>query len=330
MTIVRLARLIGAAMAAMVFIHSPPVDAQSSRSGVDSWPSRAIHIIVGSTPGSSPDVVARLIGQKLGEALKQPVIIDNRAGGYSNIAMEAAARAAPDGYTLLLGIPTVSINPHLYALNFDPIADLAPVAQLTTVTFALIAHPEFAPRTVPEIIAAAKARPGAVTCAWSGPIPHFACELLRIRGQVDMNVVPYKSQPTAMNDLIGGRVNLLFEVTNVAVPQAKANRVRAIATLNPARDTGPFGDLPTMSETFPGFDFVTWQGIFAPAKTPRQIINRLNREIGTILEDPDLRKRLTDGGLGVASGTAEAFEAKVKRDYVTYGQIIRDAGIKAE
>jgi tripartite-type tricarboxylate transporter receptor subunit TctC len=325
-----MARSIGTAIAAMLIAHSPAVDAQASASGAESWPSRPIRLIVGSAPGSSPDVVARLIGQKLGEVLKQPVVVDNRTGAFSNIAMEAVARAAPDGYTLLLGIPTVSINPHLYPLSFDPIAELAPVAQLTSVTFTLIANTDFAPRSVPEIIAEARAKPGTVICAWSGPIPHFACELLRLRGQVDINVVPYKSGPAALNDLLGGRVNLMFDVTNVVVPQARANRVRPIATINPARGTGPFGDLPTVSETFPGFEFVTWQGVFAPAKTPRPIINRLNREIGAILDDPDMRKRLADGGVGAVSGTVEAFEAMVKRDYATYGKIIRDAGIKAD
>lgn len=326
----RILKSICLSVAAIAVAHASHVHAQAGTTSTDSWPSKPIRLIVGSTPGSSPDVIARLVGQKLGEELKQPLVIENRAGAFGNISMEAVARAAPDGYTLLLGIPTVSINPHLYPMSFDPMADLAPVAQLTTVTFTMMARLDFAPRSVSEIIAAAKAKPGAVSCAWSGPIPHFACELLRIRGQIDINVVPYKSQPLALNDLIGGRVDLVFDVTNVAVPQIRANRVRAIATINPERGLGPLGDLPTVNETIPGFAFVTWQGIFAPAKTPRDIVNRLNREIGKVLQDPGVRKRLTDGGLGVASGTAGAFEAVVKRDHATYGKIIRDAGITAQ
>jgi tripartite-type tricarboxylate transporter receptor subunit TctC len=315
-----------AMLASLAMLCVGDANAQSA----DSWPVRPIRLLIGSAPGSSPDVVARLVGQKLGERLKQPVVMDNRSGAFGNIAMEAAVRAAPDGYTIFLGIPTVVINPHLYPLGFDPITDLAPVAQVTTVTFTLIANPEFAPRTVPEIVAAAKAKPGAVTCAWSGPIPRFGCELLKLRSQTDINVVPYKNQALALNELIGGQVNLLFEVTNVAVPQARANKVRPIATLNPARGAGPFGELPTMGETFPGFEFVAWQGLFAPARTPREIVMRLNREIGSVLEDSEIRKRLADGGLGIGHGTVEAFEAQIRRDFATYGKIIRDAGIKAE
>ena len=307
-----------------------PASGVQAQTGAEAWPSKPIRVIVGSTPGSSPDVIARLVGQKLGEELKQPVLVENRAGAFGNISMEAVARAAPDGTTLLLGIPTVSINAHLYPLSFDPIADLAPVAQLTTVTFTMLSRPDFAPRSVPEIIAAAKAKPGAVSCGWSGPIPHFACELLRIRGQIDVNVVPYKSQPQALNDLIGGRVDLVIDVTNVALPHVQGNRVRAIATLNPERGQGPLGHLPTVNESIPGFAFVTWQGLFAPGKTPRDIVARLNREISKVLQDPVIRKRLTDGGLGVASGTAEDFEAVVKRDSATYGKIIKDAGITAQ
>ena len=322
----KIALLAGAALLSLPVFGASIANAQSA----DIWPSRPIRLLIGSAPGASPDVVARLVGQKLGDRLRQPVVMDNRSGAFGNIAMEAAARAAPDGYTILFGIPTVAINPHVYPLSFDPITDLAPVAQATTVTFTLIANPDFAPRTVPEIVAAAKAKPGTVTCAWSGPIPRFGCELLKLRSQTDINVVPYKSQSLALNELIGGQVNLLFEVTNIAVPQARANRVRPVATLNPARGSGPFGDLPTLGETFPGFEFVAWQGFFAPAKTPRDIVLRLNREIGAVLEDPEIRKRLADGGLGVGYGTVEAFEAQVRRDHAIYGKIIRDAGIKAE
>ncbi len=323
-------RSIGISVVAAALAHASGVHAQAAAPSADIWPARAIRLVIGAAPGASPDIVGRLIGKKLGERLKQPVVIDNRVGAFGNIAMEATVRAAPDGYTILLGIPSVAINPHLYSLNFDPMADLMPVAKVTSVTFTLIAHPEFEPRSVPEIIAAARAKPGKVSCAWAGPIPQFGCEMLRLRGNIDLNVVPYKSQAQALNDLVGGQVNMLFETTNVAAPQAKAGRVRPIATTNALRGAGPFGDLPILNETFPGFVFEGWQGVFLPAKAPREIAFRLNREIGAVLEDPDIRKRLTDGGLGVETGTVEAFGETVRRDHAAYGKIIRDAGIKAE
>ena len=322
--------LLLATLIAVLIAHVPLTHAQSSATGVESWPSKPIRIIINGAAGTATDVVGRMIGQKLGERLKQPVVIDNRTGAIGNIAIETAARAAPDGYHLFYSIPSVAINPHLYPMAVDPMTDLAPVVQAAAVTFTLIAHPDFAPRTVPEIVTAAKAKPGAVSCAWAGPSPHFACALLRLRSGADINVVSYKSQSLALNDVIGGHVNLMFEVTNVAAAQARAGRVRPLATINPARGSGPFAELPTVSETYSGFEFVTWQGVFVPVKTPRPIIERLNREIGAIMDDAEVRKRLTDGGLTPAAGTVAAFDALVKRDHELFGRIIREAGIKPE
>lgn len=316
-------------LAALLFTsHALTATAQAPAS--DAWPSKPLRIVVGSGPGSSPDIIARLLGQRLSDDLKQPVVIDNRPGAFGNIGMELVARAPADGTTMLVGIPTVSINPHLYSLSFNPITDLAPVAQLTSVTFVLVARPGFEPVTVPAIIEAAHKRAGAVSCAWTGPIPHFACELLKLRSGADINVVPYKTQPAAINDLIGGQVDLLFDVTNSAVAQVRAGRIKALATVNPARGIGPFGDLPTMAETFSGFAFVTWQGVFVPGKTPRPIVERINQAVNTALQDPGIAQKLSDGGLAVAHGSVESFEVIVRRDHDTYGRIIRDAGIKAD
>jgi len=296
----------------------------------EAFPSKPLRFIVAAAPGGSPDVVARLVGQHLGERLKQPVLVDNRPGAAGNIGIEAAARAAPDGYTIFLAIPNVVINPHLYRMSVDPLTALAPVAQLTRVTFVLLASPEFAPQTVPEVLAAARARPGAVRCGWGGPLPHFACELLRMQAQADISVVPYKGNAPAMNDLIGGRIDLLLDVPNVALPQVQANRVRAIATTNPKRGSGPFGQLPTVNETLAGFEFEGWQGVLAPSGTPREIVDRLNREIVAVLGAEDVRKRLGDGGLDVAPGTPAAFAETLQRDHARYAKIIREAGIRAE
>ena len=316
------------ALALALFALFAMHDAHSQ--GAGAFPSKPLRFIVAAPPGGSPDVVARLVAHPLGERLKQPVLVDNRAGASGNIGIEAAVRAAPDGYTIFLAIPNVVINPHLYKLSFDPMRELTAVAQLTTVTFVLLASPEFAPRSVPEVLAAAKARPGEVSCGWGGPLPHFACQLLRIQGQADITVVPYKGNAPAMKDLIGGRIDLLLDVPNVALPQVQANRVRAIATTNAKRGAGPFGHLPTVNETLAGFEFEGWQGALAPAGTPREIVARLNREIVAVLGDDELRKRLSDGGLDAAPGPPEAFAAIMQRDYSRYAKIIREAGIRAE
>jgi len=294
-----------------------------------SFPSKPIRWIVPFPPGGATDLVARIVGQRLGERLKQPVLVDNRAGAFGNIGWEAAARAAPDGHTIVLGIPSVVINPVLHKLSFDPLTDLAAVSLITTTTLVLLANPDFPPRTVPEVLAAGKAKPGTVTCGFSASLTQLACQLLKIQGQVNISVVPYKGSAPAMNDLIGGQINLMFEGINAAVPQVKANRVRAIATTGPKRKE-PFGHLPTVNETLPGFEFTGWFGVLAPAATPREIITRLNREIAAVLEEDEVRKHLTDGGLEVASGSPEAFTEIIRRDYAKFSRIIREAGIKPE
>lgn len=304
--------------------------AQTPSASRESFPSKPIRWIVAGPPGGSPDVLARTVSQPLSKRLRQPVIVENRAGAFGNIGMEAAARATPDGYTILLAIPTVVINPFLYKLSVDPLTDLTAVTQLTTVTFVLLASPGFPPQTIQEVLAAAKAKPGTVTCGWGGPIPQLACERLKAQGQVDIITVPYKGNAPAMTDLVGGQIKLLFDVVNVAIPQVNANRVRAIATTNLRRGSGPFGHLPTINETLPGFEFEGWQGVLAPARTPREIIIRLNHEIGTVLQDDAIRKRITDGGLDIAIGSPEAFAETIRRDHANFSKIIREAGIKPE
>jgi len=323
-------RLSATALTLLAALCGPSLHAQNASASTETFPSKPIRWIVPFPPGGATDVVARLVGQRLSERVKQPVIVDNRAGAFGNIGMEAAARAAPDGYTILFGFSGVVINPVLYKLNFDPLTDLTAVTQLTTLTYVLLTNVNFPPRTVPEVLAAAKARPGTVTCGCGNLFFQVVCELLKIQGQVDISAVPYKGQAPAMNDLVGGRISLLFDNTNTALPQMKAGRVRAIATTNPKRGAGPFGHLPTVGETLPGFELVSWFGVLAPSGTPREIITRLNREIGAVLDEDEVRKHLTDGGLEVAHGSPEAFAEIMRRDHERYSKIIREAGIKAE
>ncbi len=304
--------------------------ASARAQGVADYPSKPIRWIVASQPGSSPDVVARIVAQRLSVRLKQPVIVDNRAGAFGNIGMEAAVRAAPDGYTLFLAIPSVTISPVLYKLGFDPMTELAAVTQLARVSFVLLVHPEFAARTVPELLAAAKARPGSITCGWAGPLPQFACEFLRIQGGVNIRSVPYKGQPQAMTDLIGGQIDLLLDVVNVALPQVNSRRVRALATTNPKRGSGPFAELEAVNESLPGFEFAGWHGVLVPGRTPPAIVDVLNREIRAVLDEEDVRKRLIDSGLEVVHGLPAAFAEIMRRDHALYSKIIQQAGIKAD
>jgi len=321
-------RVLAMTLFAAVF-GCPPLRAQSSADA--DFPSRPIRWIMPFPPGGPSDTAARLIGQRLSERLKQPVLVDNRAGASGSIGMEAAARSTPDGYTIVFGAPgSVVINSILYKLNFDPLNDLTAVSQLTTFAFVLIAHPRFPARTVPELLATAKAKPGTVTCGAAAALQQITCELLKLQGGVDTTTVPYKGGAPAMNDLIAGQIHFMFEVPNVAVPQVKADRVRAIATTNPSTGTGPFGHLPTVNTTLPGFEVESWFGVLAPRGTPRGIVLRLNREFGAALADADVRKRLVDAGLEPAHGSPEAFADVMRRDQAKYSRIVREAGIKAD
>ena len=181
-----------------------------------------------------------------------------------------------------------------------------------------------------EVIAQVRSKPGSVSCAASGALPQVGCEMLRSYASADMIMVPYKGNAPALNALMGGEVNLLFDVVNIAQGQVKSGRVRAIASTNPKRGIGPFADLPVIAETIPGFDLVTWHGVMVPAATPRDIVQRLNRELQWVLEQPDVRQRFADGGLDIAGGPPEAFEALLRRDYAKYGKILTQAGIKPE
>jgi tripartite-type tricarboxylate transporter receptor subunit TctC len=194
----------------------------------------------------------------------------------------------------------------------------------------LLANPAFAAGTVAEVIAQARAKPGTVSCAASGALPQVGCEMLRSYAGADMIMVQYKGNAPALNAVMGGEVNLIFDLVNTSQGQVKAGRVRAIATTNARRVAGPLGDLPALSETIPDFELVTWHGVMVPAATPKEIVQKLNREIQWVLEQPDIRRRFADGGLDITGGPPEAFEALLKRDYSKYGKILARAGVKPE
>jgi len=295
------------------------------------WPNRPIRLVVPFPPGGPADINARLIAPRLGERLGQPVVVENRPGAQSNIGYEAVAKAPPDGYTMVLAIAGLVTNPHLYKLAYDPMKDLIPVAQIVSIQLVMVASARFAPNTVAEVLAAARAQPGKVTCAWgASTVLQIACESLRLDGRAEITTVPYKGLAPAMNDLIGGQVDILFDSVSTAAPQVRGGRVKAIATTNTRRGLQPFPDLPTVGETIPGFEITTWNGILMPAGTPRDIVLRMNQEIGAVLAIPEVRQRIVESGLDVLHGTPEEFGAVLQRDYERYGRVIRAANIRAD
>jgi tripartite-type tricarboxylate transporter receptor subunit TctC len=296
------------------------------------YPIRPARILVGLTAGSAPDIVARLIGQWLSERLGQQFLIENRPGGATNIATEAVVRATPDGYTLLLATSGNAVNAALYEkLNFNFIRDIAPVAAITRTPQVMEVHPSFPARTVPEFIAYAKANPGKVTLAsaGNGSPGHLAGELLRMMVGIDLIHVPYRGASQAITDLIGGQVQVAIVTLAASMEQIRAGKLRPIAMTTDVRlDLLP--DLPTVSEFVPGYEASGWLGIGAPSATPRDVIDRLNREINGGLADPGLKARLADLGLTPIIGSPTDFGRLVAEETEKWGKVVRFAGIKPE
>jgi tripartite-type tricarboxylate transporter receptor subunit TctC len=294
------------------------------------WPSKPIRWLVPFAPGGPADVVTRIVAAGLAERVGQPNIVENQPGAGGNIAHANAAKAPPDGYTLVFIVPSVITNPFYMKAAIDPFRDLAPVIHLDNASMVMIAHPSFAPATVAEVLAEIKAHPGRISCGSSGALPSVACELLRAHAGADMLMVMYKGNGPALNALMGGEINLLFDVVNIAVGHVKSGRVRAIATTAPRRGIGPLGDLPVVAETIPGFELVTWHGVMMSPATPRTLIERVNHELNAVLERADVRERFANSGLQITGGTPADFAAILRRDYDKYGKALRAAGVQPE
>ncbi len=304
--------------------------AATATSAAQGWPAKPIHWVVPFPPGASADLTARLMAPKLAEQMKQPVIVDNRAGAASIVAMEVVAKSAPDGYTILFGNPTVVTSPVLYEMSFDPVKELAPVVQLTSFQYVMLTSNAFPAQSVAEVLALARAKPGAVSCASGGGMSEFGCGLLKALARLDLNQVRYKGNAPAMNDLIAGQVNLLFDITSAAFPHVKAGRVRALATTSTSRRPGPFSALPTVAETIPGYEVTSWQGVLGRMGTPKEVIQRLNREMIAALGREEVRQRLTDLGVEIAAGTPEAFADVIAADAAKYGKLIREYKLRID
>jgi tripartite-type tricarboxylate transporter receptor subunit TctC len=296
------------------------------------WPSRPLRILVGFTAGSGPDIVARLIGQWLSERLGQQVLIENRPGGASNIATEAVVRAAPDGYTLLLVTSGAAVNVSLYdKLSFNFIRDIAPVAAITRTPHVMEVHPSFPAKTVPEFIAYAKANPGKVTLAsaGNGSPGHLAGALLRMMAGIELTHVPYRGASQAVTDLIGGQVQVAIVTMAASIEQIRAGKLRPIAMTTETRlDLLP--DLPTVAEFVPGFEASGWLGIGVPGGTPRDVVDRLNREINAGLANSGMQAKLADLGLTPIAGSPADFTKFIAAETEKWAKVVSFAGIKPE
>jgi tripartite-type tricarboxylate transporter receptor subunit TctC len=296
------------------------------------YPSRPVRVIVGFTPGSAPDIVARLMSQWLSERLGQQFVIDNRPGGGGNIGTEAVVRAPPDGYTLLLVGGWNAINATFYdKLSFNFIRDIAPVAGIIRERIVMVVHPSFPAKTVPEFIAYAKANPGKVTMAspGNGSSPHVSGELFKMMAGIDMINVPYRGGGQVMTDLIAGQVQVSFIGLSVAIEHIKSGKLRALAVTAATRsDVLP--DIPTVGDFVPGYEASAFFGVGAPRNTPAEIIDKLNKEINAGLSDPELRRGLAKGGGAVLAGSSADFGKFIGDETEKWAKVIKFAGIKAD
>ena len=295
------------------------------------WPSKPLRIIVPFAPGGSTDIFARLLGERMAVGLGQSVIIDNRAGAAGNIGADAVAKSAPDGYTLLMATTGVmAINQALYKnMSYDAAKELDPVVFVASITNVLIVSAESTLKSAAEVLATAKQSPGKLSFASSGAgsSTHMSAELFKTMAGVDLLHVPYKGSGPAMLDLIAGRVSLMFENMPGAVPHMKAGRVRALAQTGQKRSPA-LPEIPTVAEAgVKGYESLSWSGIALPAGAPREVMARLNRDINTILAQPEMRQKLAEQGAEAVGGSPEAFAQHVRHERDKWAGVVRAAGI---
>jgi tripartite-type tricarboxylate transporter receptor subunit TctC len=310
----------------LVVMLLPPM-----KSWADDYPSRPVKVVVPFEPGGGNDLLARIIGEKLSDSLHQPFIIDNRPGAGTQIGAEIVARAAPDGYTLLsTSLTTYALNPSLYkTLPYDPAKDFAPVSLTGRFAFLLVANPKFPANSLDQLIAMAKSAPDTITFASAGPgSPHqMAMELLLNRAGVKMVHVPYKGASPALKDLISGEVPVMMLDVATAREPIKAGLLKVLASAAPER-SAEFPNVRTIAEAgFPGYEASAWQGIVAPAKTPHEIIEKLNGQIGAALADPTVKQRLQAAGIEPIQSTPESFAAYMQSETLKWQGVIKAANI---
>ena len=307
-------------------IAAPDVLAQS-------YPVRAIKLVVPSSPGGGTDIVGRILAQKLSEQIGQQMVVDNRAGAGTVIGNDAVAKSAPDGYTLLMGLSTLAINPSMFAkLPYDALRDFAPISQAVSAPNILTVHPSVPAKTVKEFIALAKSKPGSITfgSAGQGTSPHLSGELLKVLAGIDIVHVPFKGSGQSVISLLAGEIGANFASLPTAMSYIKAGRLRGLGVTTLKRAQA-LPDVPSIAEGgVPGYEATQWFGLLAPAGTPRPIIDRLYQESSRALRSADVKERMTAEGLEVVGGTPEEFASYIRSETDKWTKVIKAAGIKPQ
>jgi len=313
-------------LAIAIIAASPLCSAQS-------WPSRPVHFVVPFPAGGSTDVVGRLIADRLADSLKQPFVVENRAGAGGTLGSDVVAKAPPDGYTMLLGTSsTQAIAASLYAkLPYDPSRDFAPVSLIGTATILLVVNPAVPARSVRELIALAKTKPGRLTFASSGngSVSHLTGAYFASQAGISLQHIPYKGDTPMITDLIGGQVSLAFGTAVAFLPQVQTGKLVALAVAD-AKPSPIAPGLPTIAETLPGFEALQWFGVLMPAGTPADVVAKLHAEIDRVLRMPDVRERLASVGIEVAQKSPAEFGAFIQSETAKWGKIVRDSGAKID
>ncbi|MGE0799438.1 MAG: Bug family tripartite tricarboxylate transporter substrate binding protein [Lautropia sp.] len=297
------------------------------------WPEKPIRIIVPAAPGGGVDILSRNVGKKMADDLGVAVVVENRPGGNSNIGFEAAAKAAPDGYTIVMGYTGLAILPHLFAqLPWNPEGDYAPLATVGSIPLVLVANTSFPPNTVAELIAYIKANPASATYAHGGAggMSQLGGEMFKLITKVNVTPVPYKGNAPALADVVAGHVPFMWDTINTAMPQVRNGRLKVLAMATPKR-VPAYPNTPTMiEEGVPGFELAAWYMMLAPKATPAPILDRLNAAINKALTDPEVAKTLGDQGVVLAGGSRDEATKYLRSELERWGGLIKSAGIKAE
>jgi len=320
----RIPRLL-AALTASLALATPLAQAQAP-----AWPRQPVTLVVPFPAGGPTDAMARALAQKLGERIGQTVIVENKGGAGGTIAAELVARAAPDGYTLFFGTTgTLAINPSLYAkLRYDPVKDFAPVSLMATTMNVLVVNPDVPAKNLSDLVKLAKAKPGTITygSAGNGSSNHLSGELLRSTAGVQVNHIPYKGSAPALVDLLGGRITMMFDTIAQQTQNVAAGKVRALAVTGPRRSP-LLPDVPTAQEAgLKDFDVTIWYGVLAPAGTPAPVVERLSREIGTVMASEDMKKRMQADGAEARPTTPAEFAALIRHDMTKWGPVVKASG----
>lgn len=321
------------AAAVLVACVTPPADAQRSASDAGTYPSRPVRAIVPYAPGGGTDIMARSVAQKLSAAWGQQVVVDNRGGGATIIGTDLAAKAPPDGYTLLITSTSFVINPTTQSrLPYDTLRDFEPVTQLAFQPYVLVVHPGVAARDVKSFVALAKAKPGALNfgSTGTGSGSHLAGELFKVTGGVSMTHVPYKGMGPALADLLGGQTQAVFGTILPTLPHVKSGKLRALGVTS-SRRSSVLPDLPTIAESgLAAYSATSWTAAYTPAGVPKPILSKLNTDIVRVLHAPDMRERLASDGAEPAGGSPQALAAFLRQEIAKWAKVIKAANIRTD